>query len=185
MQSPGTGQTLPAQWPLHPPLFSIWPLKFQNVNWFIRNIDFPVNSFWKISKLLGFATSQFCSFSVLKLLSFKTSWFWNFSVLQLLCFETSWFQNFAVLKLLGFETSRFRKFSVSKLLRFGSSWFRNFAVSKLCGFANSWFRKFSVLQLLGFTTCWNFSIYRTQVNLGSDLWVRLSVRHKLRHVCKT
>ena len=25
--------------------------------------------------------------------------------------------------------------------------------------------------------------YRTQVNLGSDLWVRLSVRHKLRDVC--
>ena len=29
------------------------------------------------------------------------------------------------------------------------------------------------------------SFYRTQVNLGSDLWVRLSVRHKLREVCKT
>ena len=24
-------------------------LKFQNVNWFIRNTDFPVKSFWKIS----------------------------------------------------------------------------------------------------------------------------------------
>ena len=26
-------------------------LKFQNVNWFIRNTDFPVNSFWKISSV--------------------------------------------------------------------------------------------------------------------------------------
>ena len=24
-------------------------LKFQNVNWFVRNTDFPVKSFWKIS----------------------------------------------------------------------------------------------------------------------------------------
>ena len=27
-------------------------------------------------------------------------------------------------------------------------------------------------------------IYRTQVNLGSDLWVRMSLRHKLREVCE-
>ena len=30
-----------------------------------------------------------------------------------------------------------------------------------------------------------FIFYRTQVNLGSDLWVRMSVRHKLHYVCKT
>ena len=27
--------------------------------------------------------------------------------------------------------------------------------------------------------------YRTQVNLGSDLWVRMSLRHKLRHLFET
>ena len=27
------------------------------------------------------------------------------------------------------------------------------------------------------------NFYRTQVNLGSDLWVRMSVRHSLRDVC--
>ena len=27
--------------------------------------------------------------------------------------------------------------------------------------------------------------YRTQVNLGSDLWVRMSLRHKLRHLVET
>ena len=27
--------------------------------------------------------------------------------------------------------------------------------------------------------------YRTQANLGSDLWVRMSVRHNLQDVCKT
>ena len=35
----------------------------------------------------------------------------------------------------------------------------------------------------------SLAFYRTQVNLGSDLWVRmsvrLSVRHKLQDVCKT
>ena len=35
------------------------------------------------------------------------------------------------------------------------------------------------------SSCSSSSFYRTQVNLGSDLWVRMSVRNKLRDVCKT